>query len=71
MDGFDASDMSFNSTRDLSNIPPNPDPSTAATVDLALSTGLTVGQISSIGANLPRFNQLGPAPILAQGRTQL
>jgi hypothetical protein len=66
VDGFDASELGFNSTGDLSNLPLNPNPSITATVDSVLNTALTAAQISSISASLPTFNQLGPAPILAQ-----
>lgn len=66
VDGFDASELGFNSTGDLNNLPPSSNPSITATVDPALNTGLTATQISNISASLPTFNQPGPAPILAQ-----
>lgn len=66
VDGFDASELGFNSTSDLSSTSPNPSPAITATVDPTLNPALTATQIASISANLPTLNQLGPAPILAQ-----
>lgn len=65
IDGFDASELGFNTTTDLNTTTPNPAPTVTATVDPALQSGLTAAQVSTIAANLPAI-QLGPAPIVAE-----
>jgi hypothetical protein len=69
VDGFTGAELGFNAASDLANPAPSPAPTVSVSIDAALNPSLTAAQISTIAANLPSVNQLGPLPVVATDPT--
>ena len=69
VNGFSNDQLGLHSLSDLSNNP-SPQPSVSITLDPSLNTGLTAGQLASIGASLSSITpSFGPLPVVQTDST--